>query len=144
MSNLKCLKKLNCKPEVERKGCCMSSSMCLFSAPPFSHLSHLFHPIPADVWWVLWQSVHTEHYRFLTSPLKRPGPLIAQVGSMSHLGVFRLPQNEQRHVITSFKEALDTDHRHRGVRSPSTSLWVLSPESWNSVVMKQICPSRRQ
>lgn len=62
-------------------------------------------------------------------PLKRPGPLIAQVGSMSHLGVFRLPQNEQRHVITSFKEALDTDHRHRGVRSPSTSLWVLSPES---------------
>lgn len=48
MSNLK----LNCKPEVERKGCCMSSSICLFSAPTplfFPRLSHLFHPIPADV-----------------------------------------------------------------------------------------------
>lgn len=34
MSNLKCFKKLNCKPEVERKGCCMSSSICLFSVTP--------------------------------------------------------------------------------------------------------------
>lgn len=56
------------------------------------HLFHPFHYIPVDFWWMLWQNVHTEHYWFLTPLLKRPGPLIGQVGSMSHLSVFSLPQ----------------------------------------------------
>lgn len=34
--------------------------------------------------------------------------------------------NKQRHVITSFKEALRSDHRQRGVRSLSSSLLFLS------------------
>lgn len=67
---------------------------CIFSpfSVAFHALPHPFHSIPADVWWMLWQNVHTEHYWFLTSSLKRPGSLIGQVGSMFHLSTFRLPQ----------------------------------------------------
>lgn len=52
--------------------------------------------------------------------------------------------NEQHHVITSFKEALCSDHSQRVVRSLSSSLLFLSPDSWKDFVMKQIYSSRLQ
>lgn len=139
--------KLKCQPTVDRKACSgiafvLSSSVLLYSA--------VFHTILIS--FMSFQQMCDECYdkAFILNIIdsshllwKRPGPLIGQVGSMSHLLCSQTSSNEQHHVITSFKEALCSDHRHRGVRSLSNSLF-LSPESWTRVVMKQICSSRLQ
>lgn len=101
--------------------------------------SHPFHPIPADVWWMLRQNVHTEHYWLPTSPLKRLWSIDRPGGIDASSLSIQTSSNEQRHVITSFKEALRSVHRPGGVRSPSSSLLFLSQGSWS--VLHWICSS---
>lgn len=120
--------------------CCISCSILLFLCCISCH-SPLFHSIPADVWWMLWQNVYTEHYWFLTSPLKRPAALIGQVGSMSHLCVFRLSEISSTmwsHHLRKLS-ALITGREEWG-HCPALC-WSYH---WEAIVMKQICSSRLQ
>lgn len=83
------------------------------------------------------KSVHTEQYRsFPHQAWEGPLASIAQVGSMSHPSCIQTSSNEQRHVITSFKEAPDSEAwvhrlRHSG---PYQYSWNLSANETDMLV----------